>query len=77
MRDLFKHLGKFLAQGLLWVFILSIHWDNKSLFSYCHDIFVDNTLVHTVDAELGEIWYKVSKTAKVTFSETIPEDVKM
>ncbi len=77
MRDLLKHVGKFLGQGLMWVFLLSIRWDGKTLFSYCHDVFVDNSLVQTVDSELGEVWYKLVKTAKVTFSEPLPEDLKM
>jgi hypothetical protein len=77
MRDIFKHLGKFLGQGLLWVFLLSIHWDGKTLYAYCYDVFVDNSLVHTVDTELGEVWYKLVKTAKVTFSEPLPEELKM
>jgi hypothetical protein len=77
MRDILRQIGKFCIQGIMWVFILSITWSGKSLYSYAYDVLVDNTLVRTLDVEFAEIWYRLTKTAKVTFAEPIPEEVKM
>jgi len=77
MRDLLRHVGKVIIQGIIWVFILSISWNGKTLYSISYDLLIDNTLVRTLDAELADVWYKLMKTAKVTFSEPIPDEVKM
>lgn len=77
MRDILRQIGKVMIQGIMWVFILSISWNGKSLYSYAYDVLVDNTLVRTLDGEFAEVWYKLVKTAKVTFSEPLPEEVKM
>lgn len=77
MRDLLRYAGKVVLQGIMWVFILSLSWNGKSLYSYSYDILVDNALVRTLDAEFAEVWYKLVKTAKVTFAEPLPEEVKM
>jgi hypothetical protein len=77
MQDLLKHIGKILGQGILWVFILSINWEGKSLYSYSHDLFVDNSMVRAIDAELAEVWFKLVKTAKVTFAEPISDEINM
>jgi hypothetical protein len=76
MNDFFKWVLKVAAIGVLWVFILSIRWDGKMMFSYAHETLVQNSLVQAADQELADIWYRMSKTASVTFSKSQPEDNK-
>lgn len=69
MNDFLKWLGKVMLTGVIWVFLLSITVGGRSLFSYANDILVQNALVQYVDEELADLWSKVKKTARVTFSE--------
>ncbi len=73
MNDIFKWIGKFFMHSVLWVFVLSVRWDGRTVFSYANEVLVQNALVQTLDEELAEVWYKVSETAKVTFSESDQE----
>lgn len=76
MQDLLKRLLKVIAQGILWVFILSIQWKGNPVFHYAHEVFVDNALVAAIDTELGEIWYKLAKTARITFAEPMKAETE-
>jgi hypothetical protein len=76
MNDIFKWIGSFFMHLIMWVFILSVRWDGRTMFSYANDILVQNALVQTLDEEMAEVWYRVSETAKVTFSQTDQEDQK-
>ena len=69
MSDFTKWAGKVLVTAIFWVFILSITWNGRTLFTYANETLVQNALVETIDEELGKLWEKVSETAKVTFSE--------
>jgi hypothetical protein len=74
MNDLFKWIGKFFIHLVIWIFILSIRWDGKTLFSYAHNVLVQNALVQAIDEELADVWYRLSETARVTFSDSEKED---
>ncbi len=63
--------------AIVWVFILSITWNGRTMFSYANQILVQNPLVETIDEELATIWDKLSETAKITFSEQEGEDEKV
>jgi hypothetical protein len=76
MNDFVKWVGKILLHCIMWVFVLSVQWDGKSLFYYANETLVQNQLVQTVDEELGQLWSKLSRTAKMTFSESLPEEQK-
>lgn len=76
MNDLLKWVLKVSLQAVAWVFILSINVSGRPLFMHAHDTLVDNTLVHTVDEELADLWTKLSKTAQTTFSEQESDDEK-
>ena len=77
MNDMLKWVGKVLLQGVLWVFILSIHLTGRgTLFTAANDLLVQNTLVQTVDEELGSLWTRLSDTAKLTFSKVRDGDQK-
>jgi hypothetical protein len=68
MREYLKKGGKLALQGAIWVFALSITWNGKMFFSYAHEILVQNRIVDAIDEELGDLWYKVSETARITFN---------
>lgn len=76
MNDILKWVGKLVLHSIMWVFILSIQWDGKSLFYYANDVLVQNELVQTADEQLAELWSKVSRTAKMTFTDKVPEEEK-
>ena len=56
-------------QLVLWVFLLSISWDGRTLFDRTHEIIVDNEVVESLDLQLRELWEEISRTAQTTFSE--------
>ncbi len=70
MNDFVKWILKVMFQAVLWVFILSIKVDSRPIFNYANEVFVQNTLVQTVDEEMGTLWSRLSKTAKATFNKT-------
>ena len=74
MNDIIKWVGKFLLHLVFWVFVLSIRWDGRTLFSYAHNTLVQNSFVQAVDEELADVWYRLSETARVTFSESEKDD---
>ena len=61
---------------IFWVFALSITVKGQPLFNYANEVFVQNDIVRFLDSELGELWTKISETARVTFSEMGKEDKK-
>ena len=69
MNDALKWLLKVLLHAVLWVFILSIRWDGRPVFNYANEILVQNSLVRAVDDELGDLWYRLTRTAKATYRE--------
>lgn len=76
MNDIVKWIGKFFLHSILWVFILSIQWNGKSLFYYANETLVQNDLVRTVDHELAQLWTKFARSAKMSFSDSLPEEQK-
>lgn len=76
MNDFVKWLLKFSFQAILWVFLLSIRVDGRPIFNYANEVFVQNQLVQTVDEELGDLYHRLSKTAKATFNKTEPDEEK-
>ena len=73
MNDILKWTGKVFLQMVLWVFILSISWNGRTLFDRAHELLVRNALVSSVDQELADLWHKLSETARLTFSEAAEE----
>ena len=69
IQDLIKWLVKIFMHLVLWVFILSIQWDGRTLYDRSHEILVDNPLVELVDEELRGLWDKVSATAVSTYAK--------
>lgn len=59
MNDLLRWFSKAILSMILWVFILSIRWNDKPIYYYAHEFFVKNSLVQAVDAELAELWWRV------------------
>ena len=77
MNDLLKWVLKTTFLGIFWVFIFSITFNGKPFFNYANNILVQNSLVRMLDDELGSLWGKVVKTAKVTFKEVSDKDKNM
>jgi hypothetical protein len=76
MNDALKWLLKVALHAVLWVFLLSIKVDGRPAFTYANEVLVQNSLVRAVDDELGDLWYRLSRTAKTTFSKSNQEDGK-
>lgn len=76
MNDMIKWVFKVALQGIVWVFLLSISVNGRTLFEHAHQTLVQNTLVQTMDEELGDLWTKLSRTASATFSEKSKNDDK-
>lgn len=77
MNDFFKWSLKTLCIGAFWVFFLSITIGGRSLFSYANQALVQNAAVQFIDSELADLWDRVAKTARVTFSEMSEGDRKV
>ncbi|MEY4631632.1 MAG: hypothetical protein RIQ81_1752 [Pseudomonadota bacterium] len=52
MREKLKSAGKLVLQGVVWVFVLSIQVDGRTLFSHAHGILVDNQVVAAVESQV-------------------------
>ena len=63
MRDLFKWVLKTGFVAFCWVLLLSIHIDGRPIFSYAHEIFVENEVVQSLDEELGQFIERFYATA--------------
>jgi len=70
INDFMKWVIRTIVGMVCWIFILSIRVNNAPLFQHGHDILVDNSLVRTIDRELGELWYIAKETAKSTMAST-------
>lgn len=69
MNDALKWIGKIGLHAVFWIFVLSIRWDGRTLFSYGNDTLVQNSFVQAFDEELADLWSRLSQTAKVTFNQ--------
>ncbi|NRA44083.1 MAG: hypothetical protein HRU09_03895 [Oligoflexales bacterium] len=76
IQDLIKWLVKIFLHLVVWVFILSIQWEGRTLYDRAHEILVDNPLVDLVDEELKDLWDKVSATAASTYAKLKSEENK-
>lgn len=76
MNDFLKWLLKFSLQAILWVFLLSIQVQGRPVFNHANEIFVQNTVVQTVDEELGDLWHRLTKTAEATFDKQESDEEK-
>lgn len=74
IQDLIKWATKILLHMVVWVFILSIQWEGRSLYDRAYEVLVDNPLVDLVDEELNELWDKVSETAESTYAKLKKEE---
>ena len=69
MNEILKWLIKLSVSGVFWVFCLSVTVEGRTVFSYAHNYLINNTFVEMLDGELADLWSKVYKTARTTFSE--------
>lgn len=67
MRDFLKRVGKIILYAVLWVFILSIRMNGRTLFSYGNDFLIQNSIVRTVDEHLAEGWYRLNLAIHAAF----------
>lgn len=63
-----KWLLRTSLSAILWVFILSIEVQGRSLFSYANEYLVKNSLIQNIDYELEKLWARISRTAEIAFS---------
>ena len=51
MREKLKAAVRGLLQGVIWVFVLSIRVDGRTLFHHAHDVLVNNQVVAAVEVQ--------------------------
>ena len=68
MDGFIKWLGKTGLTAIIWVFILSITWNGRTMFSYANELLIQNSLVRTLDSKLAEMWDNVTDTANATMN---------
>ena len=74
MNEIIKWVLKFALYATFWVFLLSINFQGRTLFSYANETLVQNSVVQAVDEELADLWSRLKETARVTFSDDNRED---
>ncbi len=65
--DFMKWFGRNLLIAVVWVFIFSINIKGQTLFTHSNEVLVQNEIVRAIDEQIGQIWYKISETARITF----------
>ncbi|SME89698.1 hypothetical protein [Pseudobacteriovorax antillogorgiicola] len=75
MSAILRWIGTHLLTAVFWVFVLSINYDGRTLFSYAHETIIQNDIVRALDEELEDLWVRVYETARITFAElSAPDD---
>ena len=74
MSAFLKWLGTHFLTALFWVFVLSINFQGRTLFSYAHEYVIQNDIVRHLDEELEYLWARAYETAKLTFAELSQPD---
>ena len=69
-----KFFIKLFIYGLIWLFVFSIRFDTRTLFSHAHEVFVENEYVENFDESLVDLWYRVKRIAKATYNEVDDND---
>lgn len=64
-----KSLGKILAVGAIWVYILSIPYNGRLLFDHAYDVLVDNSVVHSITREAKVAMSDAKKKARSALEE--------
>ena len=69
MEAIIKGLFKFLLHGIFWTFLLSININQRPIFSYANDFFVQNSLVQAADEKLATLWENVKTKSEAVFRD--------
>lgn len=69
MKDVIKRIGKTALQGLIWVFVLSLNWNGRTLFSHANEVFVQNQVVLAADAQLADWWDQLKSVSVAAFRD--------
>jgi len=69
INDVLKWAGRTILIAVFWVFALSVTVSGRPLFNYANETLVQNEIVRYIDTQLGELWAKISETARVTYNQ--------
>ena len=67
--DMTRWASRFIFYMVLWVFILSVRWDGRTLFDRAHEIIIENPVVELLDEELQVLWERISDTARTVYAD--------
>lgn len=67
--EIARWASRFVFYLVLWVFILSIRWEGRTLFDRAHEVIIENPLVELLDEELGILWDRLSDTARTAYAK--------
>lgn len=69
MSIVLKWLATHVITAILWVFVLAINFEGRTLFSYAHEYVIQSEYVQKADENLEELWNKAYRTARLTFAK--------
>jgi hypothetical protein len=69
VNDFMKWFLKVLLSAMIWVFVLSVRWDGRTMFSYANEALVQNALVGALDEQAAELWHRFKGSVRQTFTE--------
>ncbi len=68
MKERLKKICKILGVGVIWVYILSISINGRTLYSRAHGFFIENRIVSSIDHEIAKFQARLVRSANVLTS---------
>lgn len=76
IREKAKQAGKILGVGAIWVYILSIPYNDRLLFDHAYDVLVDNSVVHAITREAKSAMHDAKQKARHALEDSETEVAK-
>ncbi len=71
-----KKIGRILGVGAIWVYVLSIPYNDRLLFDHAYDVLVDNKVVHAITREVKVAIRDAKSKAREALDEPTSEVAK-
>lgn len=69
-RAVFISGGKLVFQLMLWVFVLSISWNGRTLYDRVYEVLLENQIIQVVDEKVEDVWEFAKDKVKVALSNS-------
>lgn len=67
--DMVRWVSRFIFYLMLWVLILSVRWEGRTLFERAHELILENPVAELIVEEAEEFWGRLSETVWVTYAK--------